>query len=152
MEPRGESVVGQHHDDDRPYGRGRDGARLRPSAGGRSGLLYLGLARHQTVQNANARLLLQLPGRIAALLDVLDATPDAERPAVIAAAQRPRVHVRLLDAPIPNLTNSDEPDANLLRSRIEAVLTVPRPVIVADRYRPADEQAGQSRAASRAAS
>ena len=90
-----------------------------------SGLLYLGLARQQTVQSANPRLLRQLPGRFATLLDVLDATPDAERPAVIAAAQRPLVHVRLLDAPAPNLLNSTEPDANLLRSRIAAMLSIP---------------------------
>ena len=107
-----------------------------------SGLLYLGFSRQQTVQSANPRLLMQLPGRFAALLDVLDATPDAERPVVIAAAQRPGVHVRLLDAPAPNLVNSREPDANLLRSRIEAVLTVPRPVFVADSYRPADQRTG----------
>ncbi len=69
------------------------------------GLHYLGLARHETVQQGDARVLQQLPGRIAGLLDVLDATPEAQRPAVIAAAQRPQVHVRILDAPIPNLTN-----------------------------------------------
>jgi signal transduction histidine kinase len=107
-----------------------------------SGLLYLGLARQQTVQSANPRLLRQLPGRFAALLDVLDATPDTERPAVIAAAQRPLVHVRLLDAPAPNLLNSTEPDANLLRSRIAAMLSIPRPVFVRISYRPTDPHAG----------
>jgi hypothetical protein len=92
-----------------------------------SGLLYLGVARQQNIRNGNPRLLLQLPGRIAVLLDVLDATPDTERPIVVAAAQRPLVHVRLLDAPIPNLVNRGELDADLLRRRIEAALTVPRP-------------------------
>ena len=82
-----------------------------------SGLLYLGLPRQQTVQNGDPRLVQQLPGRVAALLDVLDATADTERPTVVAAAQRPQVHVRLLDAPIPNLVNRGEPDANLLRCR-----------------------------------
>ena len=108
------------------------------------GLHYLGLARHQAVQQRDARVLQQLPGRIAGLLDVLDATPEAQRPAVIAAAQRPRVHVRILDAPIPNLTDRTEPNADLLRLRrqIEAVLRVSRPVIVADRSQPADKQAG----------
>jgi signal transduction histidine kinase len=106
------------------------------------GLHYLGLARHQAVQQRDARVMEQLSGRIAGLLDVLDATPEAQRPAVITAAQRPRVHVRILDAPIPNLTNQTEPNADLLRLRrqIEAVLRVPRPIIVADR--PADKQAG----------
>jgi signal transduction histidine kinase len=107
-----------------------------------SGLLYLGVARQQTVRNGNPRLLLQLPGRIAVLLDVLDATPDTDRPIVVAAAQRPLIHVRLLDAPIPNLVNRGELDADLLRRRIEALLTVPRPVVVADSYRPADQRAG----------
>jgi signal transduction histidine kinase len=107
-----------------------------------SSLLYLGLARQQTVQQGNERLSQQLPGRIAVLLDVLDATPDTDRPAVIAAAQRPQIHVRILDAPLPNLTNRPEPNADLLRRRIEAVLKVPRLVIVADRYRPVDKQAG----------
>ena len=106
-----------------------------------SGLLYLGVARQQTVRNANPRLLLQLPGRIAVLLDILDATPGSERPIVVAAAQRPLIRVRLLDAPIPNLVNRGELDADLLRRRIEAVLTVPRPLVVADSYRPADQHA-----------
>src|SRR5271157_5214238 len=57
-----------------------------------SGLLYLGVARQQNVRNGNPRLLLQLPGRIAVLLDVLDATPDTKRPIVVAAAQRPLCH------------------------------------------------------------
>jgi signal transduction histidine kinase len=107
-----------------------------------SGLDYLGLPRRQTVQQADAWVLQQLPGRIAGLLDVLDATPDAERAAVIAAAQRPQVNVRILNAPVLDLTNGPEPNADLLRRRIEAVLRVPRPVIVADRYRPVDKQAG----------
>ena len=106
-----------------------------------SGLLYLGVARQQTVRNANPRLLLQLPGRIAVLLDILDATPGSERPIVVAAAQRPLIRVRLLDAPIPNLVNRGELDADLLRRRIEAVLTVPRPLVVANSYRPADQHA-----------
>ena len=47
------------------------------------GLHYLGLARQQAVQR-DAWVLQQLPGRIAGLLDVLDATPEAQRTAVIA--------------------------------------------------------------------
>ena len=89
-----------------------------------SGLLYLGLAPQQTLQIGNPQLFQQLPGRIAALLDVLDGTPGAERPVVIAAAQRPSIRIRLLDAPMPNFVNRGEPDAELLRRRIEAVLTV----------------------------
>ena len=106
-----------------------------------SGLHYLGLPRRQTVQHGDAWLLQQLPGRIAGLLDVLDATPDAERQAIIATAQSPRVHVRVLDAPIPNITDKADANAALLRRRVEAALRVPRPVIVADRYSPVDKQA-----------
>ena len=43
------------------------------------GLHFLGLARHGIVQKGDARVLQQLPGRIAGLLDVLDATPEAQR-------------------------------------------------------------------------
>ena len=107
-----------------------------------SGLLYIGLAPQQTLQIGNSQPFQQLPGRIAALLDVLDGTPGAERPVVIAAAQRPSIRIRLLDAPMPNLVNRGEPDADLLRRRIEAVLTVPRPVVVVNAYGPANQQAG----------
>jgi hypothetical protein len=58
-----------------------------------SGLLYVGLAPQQTLQIGNSQLFQQLPGRIAALLDVLDGTPGAERPVVIAAAQRPSIRI-----------------------------------------------------------
>jgi len=84
----------------------------------------------------------QLPGRVAALLDILDGTPVADRPAVLANAQLPQVRLRLLDAPAPNLGDPGEPDAEAMRRRIEAALSAPRPVIVADRYRLADEKAG----------
>jgi signal transduction histidine kinase len=107
-----------------------------------SELFYLWQARQQEAQIENARIFVQLPGRIASLLEVLNAMPDAERPGVIAAAQRPQIHLRLLDGPFPNLIDSHEPDANQVRSRIEAMLTIPRPVVVADRYRPTDQRSG----------
>jgi hypothetical protein len=90
-----------------------------------SGLLYLGLASQQTLQTGNVQLFQQLPGRIAGLLDVLNGTPDAERSAVIAAAQRPPIRIRLLDGPMPNLINRGEPSADLLRRRIEAAARPP---------------------------
>jgi hypothetical protein len=62
-----------------------------------SGLVYLGLARQQTFDTQNPRLLRQLPGRIAALVDVIQASDEA-RPAILKAAQRPLLQVRLLDA------------------------------------------------------
>lgn len=107
-----------------------------------TGLLYLGFERQQRLPPGKTRLLLQLPGRIAALLDILDATPPADRPNVIAAAQTPQIRLRLLDTPGLNLGDRGEPNAELLRHRIEAVLTTPRPVIVADRYRLIDQNAG----------
>ncbi len=106
-------------------------------------LPYFGLERQQSVQRGIARFLAQMPGNIATLRDVLDAAPNADRPVIIAAAQRPQLHIRLLDAPLPKLARqvgTDEPDAILLRNRILALMRVPRPVIVADRYLPAPAQ------------
>ena len=105
-------------------------------------LPYFGFERRQELPGVKEPFLVQLPGRVAALLDILDRTPVADRPTVLAAAQIPQVSLRLLDAPAPNLGNRGEPDAEVMRHRIEAALTAPRPVIVADRYRLADQKAG----------
>jgi signal transduction histidine kinase len=107
-----------------------------------SALPYFGVERRQELPKVEERFLVQLPGRVAALLDILDGTPVADRPAVLANAQLPQVRLRLLDAPAPNLGDRGEPDAEAMRRRIEAALSAPRPVIVADRYRLADEKAG----------
>ena len=107
-------------------------------------LPYFGFERRQELPKVEERFLLQLPGRVAALLDILDSTPVADRPPVLANAQLPQVRLRLLDAPAPNLGDRGEPDAEAMRHRIEAALSVPRPVIVTDRYRLADEKAGPS--------
>jgi signal transduction histidine kinase len=105
-------------------------------------LPYFGLERRQELPVVQERFLLQLPGRVATLLDILDRTPAADRPTVLAAAQIPQVNLRLLDTPAPNLGDRGEPDAEVMRHRIETALTAPRPVIVADRYRLADQKAG----------
>ncbi len=105
-------------------------------------LPYFGFERRQALPVVEERFLLQLPGRVAALLDILDRTPVADRPTVLAAAQIPQVHLRLLDTLVPNLGDRGEPDAEAMRHRIEAALSAPRPVIVADRYRLVDEKAG----------
>ena len=105
-------------------------------------LPYFGFDRRQELPKVEERFLLQLPGRVAALLDILDGTPVADRPTVLAAGQIPQVRLRLLDTPAPNLGNRGEPDAEVMRRRIEAALTTPRPVIVVDRYRLVDEKAG----------
>ena len=96
-----------------------------------SGLVYLGLARQQTLQSQNPQLLRQLPGRIAALIDVVQASPDEARPVILRAAQQGLLQVRLLDGPIPNLVNQQEPEINLLRHSIQAMLSTPRPIVVA---------------------
>jgi signal transduction histidine kinase len=110
-------------------------------------LPYLGLERQQSVERGIARFLAQMPGNIATLRDMLDAAPNANRSGIIAAAQRPQLHIRLLDAPLPKLAKqagTDEPDAILLRNRILALMRVPRPVIVADRFLHAPAQSAAS--------
>ncbi|MBV8281176.1 MAG: hypothetical protein JO347_03820, partial [Candidatus Eremiobacteraeota bacterium] len=105
------------------------------------GLHYLGVPWSQPGNPGDTWLLQQLPGRIAGMVEVLDAMPEAQRPVVVAAAQRPNFHVQILDAPFPNLTNQPDPNADSVRRRIEAVLRVPHPVIAADRYSPVDKPA-----------
>lgn len=107
-----------------------------------AGLRELGLAREQSLHPSTKRLLRQLPGRVAALVDVVNKTPVAERATVISAAQLSELHVRLLDAPLPWLLNENRPNADLLRTRILAAMTVPRLLVVASRYQLADPQAG----------
>ncbi len=46
-------------------------------------LPYFGVERRQELPKVEERFLLQLPGRVAALLDILDGTPVADRPAVL---------------------------------------------------------------------
>jgi hypothetical protein len=70
---------------------------------------------------------------VPSLVEVLDAIPDGERPAVIAAAQHPRVRVELRGAPLSHLVESADPYAVLLRRRIEILFTAPPVVIVASR-------------------
>ena len=96
------------------------------------GMVHLGFEMQQQLPRPEQQLLLQLPGRVATLLDTLDATPVTNRPAVVAASQIPQVQLQLLDAPAPNLANIAQPNIALLRWRIQATLTSPRPLIVAD--------------------
>ena len=102
-------------------------------------LPYLGLERQQSVQKPIARILLRLPGNIATLIDVIDAAPNSDRAAIIAASQLPHLQTQLRDTPIPRALLHDgenEPDAHLLRFRIISLLKSPHPVIVADRFMP----------------
>jgi signal transduction histidine kinase len=103
-------------------------------------LPYFGYHRRQNTQVGVAGVFQQMPYRINAIIGVLNATPPDHRQAVIGALQLPELSFRLLDQPLPMMTNDDEPDAVLLHNRIIAALTVPRSVIVANRYRPANPQ------------
>ncbi len=84
-------------------------------------------------EEARPRLPEALARNIAVLLGTLDTTPNAERPTVIAAGQRPAYRIWLVDSPIQNPVNPTNSNADLLRHRIEALLTTPRRLIVTDR-------------------
>ena len=107
-----------------------------------AGLSRLGLAPREATGDLPARLAFQLPGKIATLIDMVDAGPDTERPAVMMAAQRVGVRARILDAYIPWLVLRSDPETTLLHSRIESLLTTPHTVVVADGGKPADGQKG----------
>jgi signal transduction histidine kinase len=104
--------------------------------------LLLDFSGQQEIQIENAKFFEQLPGRVATLVDLLDATPNSERSAIIAASQLPRIGVNLLTSGPGGSAGEDEPDADLLRRRIEAVLTVPRTIIVADWYWSPNQKTG----------
>jgi signal transduction histidine kinase len=103
-------------------------------------LVYFHLTPQQIVQRETPRPLQKLPVKIAVLLDILDATPDSQRQSVIATAQSPQFHVRLLDARLPKLHNWADPVAMALRHRIVTQLPTPRRLIVADRFTQPDDQ------------
>jgi signal transduction histidine kinase len=71
------------------------------------------------------------PAEVASLVQVFDRIPNAERPAIVDAVQRPQVHVELLDAPRPGLAYSTDSDAAALRDRIQFFFAAPHLVIVA---------------------
>jgi len=106
-----------------------------------SGLPYLGLPTERVAAGNNLRLREQLPGKVAALIDILNKAPDATRDAIIAAVERPAFQIEILDAPIPNLMNGSYPSTILLHREIITTITNPRPVIVAERFSPADQPA-----------
>jgi signal transduction histidine kinase len=105
-------------------------------------LTYLGVPRQGPSQQQNPQLLHELARKITVMLRLLDATPAAERPVLIAAAQRPSYRIRLVDTPIQGSVSPNNPDADLLRRRIEARLITPHPLIVADWYGSADQKVG----------
>ena len=95
-----------------------------------------GIARQQTVDARFARLFPNMPGRIAALVDVLNRTPENQREVMLRAAQRPIFHARLMDGPLPGVVDDPAAEAVLLKQRVQQALSPPpRPVIVARRYR-----------------
>lgn len=101
-----------------------------------AGLAYIGFTPRQNPRDDGIRFYaIRFPAQVSSLVEVLDAIPDAERPAVVAAAQHPRIRVALRGAPLPHLVDSVDPYANLLRRRIEVLFTAPRVIIVASRTR-----------------
>jgi hypothetical protein len=103
-----------------------------------SGLKSAGLSPDLNWQNDDVRFYMALfPARAASLLEVLDATPDPDRPPVIAAVQGPKVRAELLAAPLPHLVDSTDQNALALLHRIDLYLAAPHVVIVA----PKDQQA-----------
>ncbi len=105
-----------------------------------AGLPYFGFHRRQNTSAGVPGIFQQMPYRINAIIGVLNATPPDERQAVIGALELPELSIRLLDHPFPMMTDGVEPDEILLHNKIVAALTVPRSVIVNDRFRFADRR------------
>jgi signal transduction histidine kinase len=98
----------------------------------RTGLVDIGLAPHTDPLDSGIYFYAALfPAEIVALVQVLDAVPNAERPGIIAAVQRPEVRVSLRDAPLSHLVNSADPNARALRFRLHILSSVPHLAIVA---------------------
>ena len=96
------------------------------------GLGYVGLSPQQNFQDDGVRFYLALfPAKVASLMEVLDAVSSDERPAIIAAVQRPEVRVELLKERLPHLVNSTDPNAGVVRNRIQILFAAPHMVIVA---------------------
>lgn len=74
-----------------------------------------------------------LPAKVTALVELFDAIPEAEYPAVIAAAARPQIRIEVLGSPLPDLVNATDGLAPALRYRIELLFAAPRLVIAAPR-------------------
>ena len=83
-----------------------------------------------------------LPAEVASLVQVFDTIPNAQRPAIIDAVQRPQVHVDLLDTPRPGLANSTDRAAAVLRNQIQVLFAAPHLVIVAPKSQEASDPPG----------
>ncbi len=94
------------------------------------GLLYLGVPNRQAQPVAAMKSrTVQVPARIATLVDMLDATPAAERPAIIATMQRPQFHVALRDSRVSGIENGHDRGSEALRYQIEILLKVSHLII-----------------------
>ena len=104
------------------------------------GLQALGAGPHADSQKEMLETFGQLPGELARLVEVLDAVPNDQRPTIIQVSHLSHVQLELRDTPYPKLvTKADEPNAVILRRRIEAALTSPRLVIAANRNAVVDQ-------------
>ena len=100
------------------------------------GLEDIGFSPRQNPQDNGLQFYAALfPAKVSSLVEVLDAVPNAERPGIITASQRPQIQVDLLTAPLSQLVDSTDPHAVLLRRRIEMLFVTPHVVIVAPRRR-----------------
>ena len=135
-------MVGQHHDNDRPHGHCRHGARREPSAAGQfrttlcracaaAGPSNSKYADFRATARQNRR-----PGR-SRRRNSGRRKAGRHRRSSATASQHTSARGTFSES-----FDSHEPHANSVRARVQAVLTAPRPVIVADRYRPADPRVG----------
>ena len=98
------------------------------------GLPFLGLpVRQPEASNIGRAVAIHLPARIATLITALDATPRADRPAIIEASQGQQIHVDLRDLPFPGLVDQDEQVAQALRRRVTSLLKTPHAVTAGHR-------------------
>ena len=104
-------------------------------------LFRFGLTPMQIFQSETPKPLQQLPGKVAAMIELLDATPQAQRNAVIAATQRGDFHLRPLNSEIKNLHIRNDMDATAFHNRIQSLLSRPHRIVIADKFVPQDQQA-----------
>lgn len=99
-----------------------------------AGLELIGLPQGKDSLYDEARFYMALlPAKVAALVETLDAIPDTEQPAVIAAAARPQIRIDVLGGPLPDFVNSTDSVTSVLRQQIGLFFAAPRSVIAAPR-------------------
>ena len=80
-----------------------------------------------------------LPARVVSLVDTLDTLPNSQQEAMITAAQRPEIRVSLLDTPLPDLINSANRTARVVRRRIRRLFGIHHQIVTAPRTDPQND-------------